>query len=135
METFEERFKNIESEKLIKIVFIHRDDYQPIAISAAENELSSRGITENSDIVKSIIHSTAMQEEEKDTAQLGKNEKIIFFLCGIFFVSFIIAGLYVGIQKEKRGIKKTKDSWKWLWSGLLTILLINLIVLGIVFLL
>jgi hypothetical protein len=77
METFKEVYKKIESENLIKIVYINRDDYQPNAISAAENELLSRGITENSDIVKSIIFDTAKEKNKKNTAHLNKNVKII----------------------------------------------------------
>jgi len=123
------KYRNTDTEELIKIAFIDKDDYQTEAVEMATKELLSRGITSESEIVLQKTQKKIKEIGIRDTAPLETKSKVIFFICGMFFVPFFIAICFIELQKNKRGIRKTKESWKWLWIGLGTMVVLHAIVL------
>ncbi len=126
------RYKNTDTEELIKIAFINKNNYRTEAVEIATQELLSRGITSQSEIAlkktQEQIEKTQEQIEEskkqieeskiRDNTPLEPESKFIFFICGMVPLFFIIALFVISHQEKKRGKRKTKESWKWLWFGL-----------------
>ena len=67
------------------------------------------------------------EKEDRDHAELGKKQKFIFFICGMFAVPLLLAYLDIWSRKDERGKKRTKESLKWLWRGMATMFLLAVI--------
>jgi len=66
----------------------------------------------------------------KKTEPLDGKIKIMFFLCGIFVLPYLIAIFFILNQKKIWGTKKIEQAWKCLHMGLgLTILFFILVYL------
>ena len=124
-----EKYRNADIEELINIAFIDKDDYQTETVEIATKELLSRKITSGSEIVLKKIQEKVKEIEIRNTAPLEIRSKVMFFICGMFFVPFFIAICFIELYKNKRGMRKTKESWKWLWIGLGSIAVLYAILL------
>ena len=134
------RYEGIETDQLIRIAFLEAKDYREEVIETAKKVLMSRGITPDSSSVLEAMEShrkyqeTIERDQEAiDREPLPKKQRIIFFVCGMFFVSYFAAMFYIVHQKSKKGVRRTKESWRWLWMGLGTMFLLNVVALAILF--
>lgn len=129
------RYEGIETDQLIRIAFLEAKDYREEVIETAKKVLVSRGITPDSNSVVEAMERHQIDQEAIDGKPLPKKQRIIFFVCGMFFVPFFVAMFYIEHQKSKKGVRKTKESWRWLWMGLGTMILLHMLALAIVLLL
>jgi hypothetical protein len=128
------RYEGIETDQLIRIAFLEAKDYQEEVIETAKKVLVSRGITPDStSVVEAMEKHRKYQEtierdqETIDREPLSKKQRIIFFVCGMLIVSYFAAMFYIEHQKGKKGLRRTKESWHWLWMGLGTMFALNLL--------
>jgi len=112
-----QKYRTTRTEDLIKIAFIDKVNYEAEAVEMATKELLSRGITSQSEIVLGKSQEQTKEFRIRDTALLETKSKVIFFICGPVPLLFAIAVFFILLQKEKRGMRKTKESWKWLLFG------------------
>jgi hypothetical protein len=127
-------YEGIETDQLIRIAFLEAKDYREEVIETAKKVLASRGITpDSSSVVEAMERHRKYQEtierdqEAIDREPLPKEECIIFFVCGMFFVSYFPAAFYIKHQKSKKGVRRTKESTYWLRMGLGTWFLLNML--------
>lgn len=125
------RYEGIETDQLIRIAFLEAKDYREEVIETAKKVLVSRGITPDSSSVVEAMERHRKYQETIDHEPLPKKQRIIFFVCGMFFVSYFAAMFYIVHQKSKKGVRRTKESWRWLWMGLGTMFLLSVLALAI----
>ncbi len=99
---FTERMANNSNEQLIKIVTELRNDYQPNAVLAAEEELKKRSLT--SEQLEKIQNSIS---EEKLKAKIVSDEplsllEILFILASFGIFTFLI---YLRLKSEDKTVK------------------------------
>lgn len=123
----QEQYKELDTENLIRIVFLEATDYRPEAVEAAKKVLADRGITESSDCVRTTRETHERARKEINNEPLPKKRRIVFFICGMFFVPFFVAMFYIEHHRAKMGARRTKESWKWLWIGLGSMVLIHIL--------
>lgn len=114
----ERRYEELDTDQLIRIAYIEPYGYQKEAVELAKKILESRNIRRDSNAVAEAINKNQMDQEKIDNEPLTKKQQIIFFLCGLFFITFFVALFYIEANKNERGAKRTKESWKWMWMGL-----------------
>jgi len=89
--------------ELLEIVTKLKDDYQPEAVFAAQNEIENRNLsTQQIEKAHSEIKEVEKAKFEKENASLGAGQKVLFFIfCWgvIFFFCFTVAG-----QKNQTGL-------------------------------
>lgn len=117
------RYEGLETGLLIRIAYTESDTYQEEAVELAKKVLESRNITQHS----SLVTEAQTNQEIKDNDPLSKKQRIIFFLCGMFFLFFFFAVIYIEYNKREKGIRRTKEAWRWLWIGLATMIFINIL--------
>jgi uncharacterized RDD family membrane protein YckC len=95
---FKEVMSNRTDEELIKIVTTQRDDYNPIAVEAAEIEVEKRNIdTSKFEEIKQIATVEKKQKEKVDSNVVSSGIRFLNFIIDLFswltlmiFISFII---------------------------------------------
>jgi uncharacterized RDD family membrane protein YckC len=97
-------FKDVMSqrtdEELIKIVTIQRDDYQPIAVEAAEEEIKKRGIdTTKAEEIKTDLKEKIEEEKEFDSKKVKSTIRLLNFIIDsiAFLIVFAILGFIIGL--------------------------------------
>ncbi|WP_372647947.1 hypothetical protein [Draconibacterium sp.] len=112
-------FRNVMAQKsdsdLLEIVTKLKDDYQPEAVVAAQNEIEKRNLT------GAQIEQTNLEIEEKEKKNhkredepLSAGQKMLFL---IFFWG-IIPWAMAGTFKADGYTKKYKDAWKFMKIGM-----------------
>ena len=122
-----QEYKNANTEDLIRIAFIDKSNYFAEAVTMATTELLSRGITPESEQVIKMSKKNAEASRIQDTVPLTTRYKVLFFICGMvpfLFLMATMALIFLERKKEEIGIRKMKESQKWLWIGLGSFLLI-----------
>jgi uncharacterized RDD family membrane protein YckC len=107
----ENNFKDVMSkrtdEELIKIITVDRDNFQPLAVQAAEEEIKIREI-ESSKIeeIKNILTLQYAKQEQLDSTIVGSGTRFIHFLVDTFavFVLTFIFILFLGIFFHDSGL-------------------------------
>ena len=89
-------FKDVMSqqanEELIRIVTIQRDDYQPLAVEAAEKEIKKRGInTKMVEEVKNDLEENIKEQKEFDSKKVNSLTRLLNFI--IDSITFLIVTL------------------------------------------
>jgi len=97
-------FKDVMSqrtdEELIKIVTIQRDDYQRIAVEAAEEEIKKRGIdTTKVEEIKTYLEEKIEEEKEFDSKKVKSTIRLLNFIIDsiAFLIVFAILGFIIGL--------------------------------------
>jgi len=97
-------FKDVMSqrtdEELIKIVTIQRDDYQPLAVEAAEEEIKKRGIdTTKVEEIKTDLEEKIVEEKEFDSKKVKSAIRLLNFIIDsiAFLIVFAILGFIIGL--------------------------------------
>lgn len=97
-------FKDVMSqrtdEELIKIVTIQRDDYQPIAVETAEEEIKKRGIdTTKVEEIKTDLEEKIEEEKEFDSKKVKSTIRLLNFIIDsiAFLIVFAILGFIIGL--------------------------------------
>lgn len=97
-------FKDVMSqrtdEELIKIVTIQRDDYQPLAVEAAEKEIKKRGIdTTKVEEIKTDLEEKIEEEKEFDSKKVKSAIRLLNFIIDsiAFLIVFAILGFIIGL--------------------------------------
>jgi uncharacterized RDD family membrane protein YckC len=97
-------FKNVMSqrtdEELIKIVTIQRDDYQLLAVEAAEEEIIKRGIdTTKVEEVKTDLEAKVEEQKEFDSKKVSSLTRLLNFVIDsiAFLIVFAILGFVIGL--------------------------------------
>jgi len=97
-------FKNVMSqrtdEELIKILTIQRDDYQSLAIEAAEEEIKKRGIdTKKVEEVKTDLVEKIEEQKEFDSKKVSSLTRLLNFIIDsiAFLIVFAILGFIIGL--------------------------------------
>jgi uncharacterized RDD family membrane protein YckC len=96
-------FKDVMSERtdeeLIKIITIDRNNYQPIAIEAAEEEIRTRDInTGKIELLKSDLENQLERKRELDSKKVNPLKRFIHFVVDTLICWIIIALLFFGIE-------------------------------------
>ncbi len=135
------RYRNTDTEELIKIAFVNKDDYQAEAVEIATKELLSRGITNKSETVfektQEQVKKTQEQVEElrvRDTTPFEKKDKVLFFILGVAGIVPLFLAIelcYITLQSKKRGKRKTKESFIWLSLGCCSVYALTFLLLFI----
>jgi hypothetical protein len=87
---FTEVMKKKSNSELLEIVTKLKDDYQPKAVSAAENELKSRDLTSTQiEQAETEIEEKTQINIEKENESLSTGQKILFLL---FFWGVVLWG-------------------------------------------
>ena len=129
---FFEVMKKKSDGELLEIVTKHKDDYQPEAIIAAENELTSRNLSSTQlEQAESEIEEKEKISIEKENEDLSIGQKILFLLFFWGVVPWAMAGTF----KANGYTKKYRDAWKYMKIGIAIFIGIPLIVILIVSLL
>jgi len=107
----ENEFKEVMSkrtdEELIKIVTTERDDYNPIAVEAAEIELKKRNIdTSKFEEIKQIATVEKKQKEKVDAKVVSSGIRFLNFIIDFFtwLILMIIISFIVGFFIEPTGL-------------------------------
>ena len=97
-------FKDVMSqrtdEELIKIVTIQRDDYQPLAVEAAEEEIKKRGIdSTKAEEIKTDLEEKIEEEKEFDSKKVKSTIRLLNFIIDsiAFLIVFAILGFIIGL--------------------------------------
>ena len=78
---FKDAMSKRTDEELIKIVTVGRNDYQPLAVEAAEQEIKNRGIDTTTIEQVKIDLTTQLEEQEKfDTKKVSSVTRFIHFI-------------------------------------------------------
>ncbi len=113
-------FKNIMASKsdgeLLEIITKLKDDYQPAAVEAAQQEFESRNLS-SAQLERAEVQIKEKEsiEIEKANAPLETGQKILFLL----FFWGVLPWSMAGTFKAKGYIKKYKDAWKFMKIGAL----------------
>lgn len=100
---------------LLEIVTKLKDDYQPEAVVAAQNEIEKRNLT-GTQIEQANLEIDEKEKKnfERENEPLGAGQKILFL---IFFWG-IIPWAMAGTFKADGYTKKYKDAWKFMKIGI-----------------
>jgi hypothetical protein len=112
---FVQIMQNHSDEELFEIVTRFKNDYQPEAVLAAEEELNKRNIpNERFEKVREFVKVKELKEEFISKEHLGIPQKILFLICSISLIPILVAAYY-----ERQGyLKKYQDAWKFMKIGL-----------------
>ena len=97
---FKEVMSQRTDEELVKIVTIQRDDYQPMAVEAAEEEIKKRGIdTTKAEEIKTDLEGKLEEEKEFDSKKVKSGTRFLNFIIDsiAFLIVFAILGFIVGL--------------------------------------
>jgi hypothetical protein len=113
----ENQFTNVMSQRsdadLLKIVNEHRNDYQPEAVIAAENELTNRNLStqqiQEASKENEIKHKI---DTDKANTKLGSGWKILAFISpGIIYI------IFSGVFKADGYDRKARELTQWTLYG------------------
>lgn len=112
-------FRNVMEQKsdsdLLEIVTKLKNDYQPEAVVAAQNEIEKRNLTETQIEQANIeIEEKEKKNVKRENEPLGAGQKILFL---IFFWG-IIPWAMAGTFKADGYTRKYKDAWKFMKIGI-----------------
>lgn len=97
---FKEVISQRTDEELVKIVTIQRDDYQPMAVEAAEEEIKKRGIdTTKAEEIKADLEVKIKEEKEFDSKKVNSGTRLLNFIIDsiAFLIVFAILGFIIGL--------------------------------------
>lgn len=123
--------------KLIEITTKQRNDYQPEAILAAEEELKNRNLDEK-DLIEAneeVLHQEK-SAKEKSAEPLDSGLKVLFFLMPVTLLAIIFGAIIAGSYKNSGYDRKFKDTWKYMLRGIVfyaSIFIVLMIILKIIF--
>ncbi len=101
--------------ELLEIVTKLKDDYQPEAIIAAENEIEKRNLsTDQIEQAEIELEEREQENLEKENEPLGIVQKILFL---IFFWG-VIPWAMAGTFRNNGYTKKYKDAWLFMKIGM-----------------
>ena len=101
--------------ELLEIVTKLKDDYQPEAVAAAQNEIGKRNLSETQfEQAGFEIEEKERKNHEKENEPLSAGQKILFL---IFFWG-VIPWAMAGTFKADGYAKKYKDAWKFMKIGI-----------------
>lgn len=121
----ENKYKNMETDDLIRIACANEDEYEPEAITIAKAELKMRNVDNNrvAEVSNSQKKADKAEKERIRTAHLSKRQKFFFTIFpGIAYWYIIFHNL-----SSKEYIQKRKDANKCFYVGLGFILTFALI--------
>lgn len=119
---FKEVMSQKTDEELITIVTIRRNDYQPIAVEAAENEIKIRGIdTSKAEEIKTDIVAKLSVQRKLESQKVSSLIRLINHLIDsiAILIIFLILDFFVGLFFNAINVFRT--------------ILLNYILLGIIF--
>jgi hypothetical protein len=121
---FAKIMKKRSDEELLEITSRLRNDYQPDAVKAAEEELKSRGLSnEQFEKIQNDVNIKAEKEDSLSYKSLTFAQKALFLIFSIGLIPMLIA-----IKYERKGeIRKYKEAWRFMKIGLTIYMIIILI--------
>ena len=109
------KMKNRSDEELLEIVTRFKNDYQPDAVKAAEEELNNRGLSKERLVeVQEKVNIKVEEDESISNKPLGIIQKILFLIFSIGLIPMLIASKY----ESKGENRKYKDAWLFMKIGL-----------------
>ena len=123
-----QRYAVEETDELVRIAYVQRDNYVPEAVAIAKEELARRGIASGQD-EQVAVSVQAIEKEDavrRDIANqpLGIGYKIVCFIFADI-VAIVIAVLHY--QSGKR--RAAREAWKWIGFGWIFRLAIFLLIM------
>lgn len=101
--------------ELLEIVTKLKDDYQPEAVVAAQNEIEKRNLTgEQIEQAKLEIEEKDLKNFQRENEPLDAGQKILFLIFFWGVIPWVIAGTF----KADGYTKKYKDAWKFMRIGI-----------------
>jgi len=102
--------------ELLEIVTKLKDDYQPEAVEAAEEEIKNRNLSEEKiEEAENEIIEKEIKIKDKENEPLETIQRIIFFMFFWGIIPWIMASTF----KNNGYLKKYKDAWKFMKYGFL----------------
>jgi len=92
---FKDTMSKRTDEELIRIVTLERDGYQPLAIEAAEDEITKRNIdTTKAENVRKDLVSMAEEQKQLDTMNVSSLVRFVHFIVDMIVVSLLTLVLF-----------------------------------------
>lgn len=124
---YRDTMSNMSSKELLKIVEIEKDDYEPNAIKAAEQELFTRSLSqEELDLIRHEIHKEMLVANQRANESLGLGLRILAAL-----IPGVIQLIISGFLNANGYHKKAKQLTKWTLLGLLFYIILVISIMAI----
>jgi len=126
------RFKDAETEELVRIVFVDHQTYLADAVALARSELNRRGIEEQSDPAAVVALSNVYSEiaAREDVANLPANP-IWLVVCFILAdIVAIVTALIYSVNGRKRAAMQTWKALGYGWLARIVLVIVFMIPWG-----
>jgi hypothetical protein len=125
-EGFARRFRSLDDEVLEAVLRALPGEYEEEAVAAAEQELQSRGISEErrAELSRASDRVRAVESERQD-APLPTGLKVLCALGGL-------PGVLIALRQERHGERRTREAWLAMVGGCLVYLALLVLVFIVV---